>query len=255
MPNHDHVVAGDVPRHPENVLPLVNADRLLPVPQHVAVILDGNRRWAEMHDAPAVKAYRLGAARVRELMIACDDAQIPFVTVWALSRDNLRRGAPSVQVIAQAVATELVAMAETRRWRIRLLGSTADLPAEVARIVREVERGTADCAGAVLNVAVAYSGRSDIAAAASALLTDARTAHPDAAEVEQRLARGLSTAGQPDIDLLIRTAGEQRLSDFMLWQAAHAELYFTETLWPDFESKHFELALHWYGQRQRRYGE
>ncbi|SDM30423.1 polyprenyl diphosphate synthase [Allokutzneria albata] len=255
MTNHDNGTAGKAARRPERTVVPVDDDRSLPVPEHVAVILDGNRRWAEIHDVPVVDAYRLGATRVRELMVACDDARIPFVTVWALSKDNLRRGAASVRVIAEAVTAELVAMAETRRWRIRVLGSVADLPADAARTLREVVRTTEDCAGAVLNVAVAYSGRSDIAAAAAALLTGAQPAGLDVAEVEHRLVRGLSTAGQPDIDLLIRTAGEQRLSDFMLWQAAHAELYFTETLWPDFENKHFELALRWYGQRHRRYGE
>ncbi|MFG1798273.1 polyprenyl diphosphate synthase [Nocardia sp. NPDC049149] len=229
----------------------------LPVPQHVAVILDGNRRWADLHGVPVAEAYRLGATRVRELMVACDDARIPFATVWALSRDNLRRGAPSVRAITRAVTTELVAMADMRRWRIRPMGTLTDLPDDTERILREIARATADCSGAVLNVAVAYNGRRDIAAAASALLSDSthRLAQLDLAQLEHQLAQRLCTAGQPDIDLLIRTSGEQRLSDFMLWQAANAELYFTETLWPDFDAEHFELALRCYGQRLRRYGE
>ncbi|MBF6465219.1 di-trans,poly-cis-decaprenylcistransferase [Nocardia beijingensis] len=257
LPYHSPRITDEFARRPETTVGYADDGSSLPVPQHVAVILDGNRRWAEMHSASVEEAYRLGAVRVRELMVACDNARIPFVTVWALSQDNLRRGAASVRAIVDAVTTELVGMAEMRRWRIRLLGSVADLPADAAQILREVAQRTADCPGAVLNVAVSYSGRKDIAAAAGALLSGAanRLTGLDLAEVEHQLVQGLSTAGQPDIDLLIRTSGEQRLSDFMLWQAAHAELYFTETLWPDFQADHFELALRWYGQRQRRYGE
>ncbi|MEV4743718.1 polyprenyl diphosphate synthase [Streptomyces sp. NPDC049555] len=220
------------------------------VPGHLAVILDGNRRWAEGRNRPLADAYEAGAERVRELLTWSEEAGIRFVTVWALSRDNLCRPPRLVEEIVQAIIKGLWRMAAEARWPIKVTGSLDLLPhTEQADALRSVERRTADAPGSVLTVAVAYDGRRDIVAAAAHA-----SRHPAAEITEDLLASYLSTAGHPDIDLLIRTSGEMRLSGFMPWQSAHAELYFTPVCWPDFDRTQFDRALAAYAERDRRYG-
>ncbi|UBI41300.1 MULTISPECIES: polyprenyl diphosphate synthase [Streptomyces] len=221
-------------------------------PRHVAVILDGNRRWAAEHRLPLFAAYRAGAVRVHELAGWCEQAGITFVTVWALSRDNLRRAPAVVRQITGAVTAGLQTMASTRRWRIRIIGAMDELRPEDARTLREITEQTRHIQGITLNVAVAYSGRDDIVSAVRSLIRSDGAG--GGAVTEDRLARHLSTAGQPDVDLVIRTSGEQRLSGFMVWQVAEAELYFTDTAWPDFDHHSFDAALRWYHGRHRRFG-
>ncbi|MBG0851346.1 di-trans,poly-cis-decaprenylcistransferase [Streptomyces spinoverrucosus] len=228
------------------------------VPRHLAVVLDGNRRWAACHNLSLAAAYRAGARRVHDLMTWCEEAGIPVITVWALSQGNLNRDGEQVAGIAQAVTEGVLGMAAERRWRIRPIGALDRLPHDHAAVLREVEADTRHHSGAELNVAVAYSGRQDILNAINTLLHHRRTPTgpgvPACALTEEDLARYLSTAGQPDIDLLIRTSGEQRLSGFMAWQVDQAELYFTDTLWPDFDRDSFDAALRWYSTRHRRRG-
>lgn len=225
--------------------------------RHLAVILDGNRRWAKLHGRPVVDAYRVGAARVHELMTWCDQARIPFVTVWAMSQGNLHRDPTVVAEIIQVVTDGVRAMAATGRWRIRMIGALDRLPEEHACALRALEQDTHGIRGVTLNVAIAYSGRSDIIDAVRALIQE-QLQHSELplyeTVTEHHLAQHLSTAGQPEIDLIIRTSGEQRLSGFMPWQTAEAELYFTDTAWPDFDQNSFEQALHWYARRERRFG-
>ncbi|GHG56251.1 polyprenyl diphosphate synthase [Streptomyces griseocarneus] len=225
------------------------------VPRHLAVILDGNRRWAERHQRPFADAYRSGASRVCELVTWCERAGVPFVTVWALSRDNLRRGPDAVAEILRAVTDGTRAMADEGRRRIRVIGSLDRLPPDGAEALRRIEEDTRGATGTTVNVAIAYSGRGDIVDAVCALARlGCDGPPPSPAVLERRLAGQLSTAGQPDVDLVIRSSGEQRLSGFMLWQTAEAELYFTETLWPDFTEADFTAALHAYTARDRRHG-
>ncbi|MCC3778323.1 polyprenyl diphosphate synthase [Streptomyces sp. UNOB3_S3] len=225
------------------------------VPRHLAVILDGNRRWAERHGLPLADAYQAGADRVRELLCWCDELGIPFVTVWALSQDNLYREPKVVDQIVEAITAGLRGMAAEARWPIRVVGSLERLPhQEQAAALRAVERDSATASGARLTVAVAYDGRQEIVAAVQELVR-AYTAGSLAGELtEQRLVDFLCTAGQPDVDLLIRTSGETRLSGFMPWQTAYAEFYFTPVYWPDFDRGHFGEALEAYADRDRRRG-
>lgn len=225
------------------------------VPRHLAVILDGNRRWADRHHCPAVDAYRVGASRVHALMTWCERAGIPFVTVWALSQDNLYRNPGTVAEILRAVVEGVRGMAAEGRWRIRVIGDLERLPSDQVRVLREVEERTCGLPGTTLNVAIAYSGRWDLVDAVRALTLLRHDGPPRSRSViEHQLAQHLSTAGQPEVDLLIRSSGEQRLSGFMPWQTAEAELYFTGTLWPDFGEADFALALHAYAARDRRHG-
>ena len=222
------------------------------LPRHLAVILDGNRRWAYQHGRAELEAYRIGALRVNDLALWCDEAGISVVTVWVLSLDNLHRGAASVSMIVSTVVERLEKMAATGRWRIRTIGSLQLLGPDKAAALCAVSDATEKIDGMTINVAIAYSGRGDIVQAVSALLLRGDLGTNQV--TEQQLEGLLSTAGQPDIDLVIRTSGEQRLSGFMPWQTAEAELYFTETPWPDFDRSSFEKALQWYAIRNRRFG-
>jgi short-chain Z-isoprenyl diphosphate synthase len=188
------------------------------------------------------------------LLTWCDQDRIPYLTVWALSRENLRRDPVTLAPLAEAMVDGLQQMAVSRRWRIRVIGDLELLGSPLAADLRAIEAQTQDATGTVLNVAVAYSGRADIAHAAATLIHRHQVQDLDAIAVERLLCRYLSTAGQPDIDLVIRTSGEERLSGFMPWQAAQAELYFTPVLWPDFGLSEFRAALHSYAQRSRRCG-
>ncbi|MFE0420038.1 polyprenyl diphosphate synthase [Streptomyces tendae] len=225
------------------------------VPRHVAVILDGNRRWAAAHGQPLRKAYRRGGKRVGRLLEWCDEAGVRYLTVWALSPDNFRRHPEEVTAVVDAVTAGLVAIAAGRRWPIRLIGDLEQLPAHHTARLRAIERETAEAEGTTLNVALAYSGRHDIVQAVRAMMRHRTDTGADSTvPTEHLLSQHLSTAGQPDPELVIRTSGEQRLSGFMPWQTAHAELYFTEVPWPAFDKNDFDVALHWYAHRQRRHG-
>ncbi|GHF65245.1 short-chain Z-isoprenyl diphosphate synthase [Streptomyces mashuensis] len=225
-----------------------------PVPRHIGVILDGNRRWARAHQVSEDHAYRAGAARVADLMRWSEAAGIEYVTVWALSTSNLRRPEATVRLLTTVIVNGLRDLAATGRWPVRLIGDLGLLPADRADALREIEAATAGAPGPVLNAAVAYDGREDILGAVRALARD-RAAGRTGEEVTEALLAGyLSTAGQPDVDLLIRTSGEQRLSGFLVWQAAEAELYFTPVPWPDFGPRDFARALAAYRRRERRFG-
>ncbi|MFC5722271.1 polyprenyl diphosphate synthase [Streptomyces gamaensis] len=226
------------------------------VPRHVAVILDGNRRWAAVHGRPLIEAYRLGALRVQQLLGWCDAAGVRYATVWALSQDNLGRCPGEVSAVLEAVCAGLWAISASRRFPVRIIGDTDQLPvgykAQLDRIMKEAAGGE----GTTLNVALAYCGRHDIVQAVQAMARHGllSTGPGEAAATERLVSRYLSTAGQPDPELVIRTSGEQRLSGFMPWQTAHAELYFTWTTWPDFTRNDFVRALEWYAGRRRRFG-
>lgn len=232
------------------------------LPRHVAVLADGNRRWARAN-APGeslVAGYRAGAAKLIQFVEWCDEIGIPVVTLWVLSTDNFSRNSteelrPLLGVIEQMVAD----MAATRRWRVHPVGALDLLPAESAQRIKAAARTTDDVSGLLVNVAVSYGGRHELRDAVRSLLAEhARAGTPieelaETLEIEH-IAEHLYTRGQPDPDLIIRTSGEQRLSGFLMWQSAHSEFYFCEALWPDFRKVDFIRALRSYGQRERRFG-
>ncbi|MGP3683262.1 polyprenyl diphosphate synthase [Streptomyces sp. IBSNAI002] len=224
-----------------------------PRPRHIGVILDGNRRWARDRHLPLEQAYMQGASRVEDLVTWCGQTGIPVVTVWALSQNNLQRDPAAVAMILEAVTAGLERIAAAGRWCIRPIGKLSLLPpAQASRLLSIRARAADGCMG-VLNVAVAYDGRADIVAAVRELLRHAEPS-PSGSITEADLECHLSTAGQPDIDLVIRTSGEQRLSGFMPWQTTEAELYFTDIPWPEFSAATFDAALDFYGAQQRRHG-
>ena len=229
------------------------------VPRHVGVILDGNRRWAKALGVGVASGHRKGAAKIDEFLSWCSELQIEVVTLWLLSTDNLNRPdeelAPLLRIIENAVAD----LAVGRRWRINPVGALDLLPDATARSLKEAQDATADLSGLIVNVAVGYGGRREIADAVRALLHEHAskgTSIEDLANLLDidHIAEHLYTKGQPDPDLVIRTSGEQRLSGFLLWQTAHSELFFCEAYWPDFRRVDFLRAVRAYAERERRFG-
>ena len=230
------------------------------IPRHVGVILDGNRRWARKNGVAVGDSYRRGAEKVAQLLDWCDQARIEFVTLWALSIDNMQRSPHDVCELSDIIVKGLWKMAKARRWRLKPIGALSLLCPEVAMALHDIEEATKSVDGMLVNIAIAYDGRDEIISAVRELLHEGTAMGLSAEETGSRLlsqegiARCLFTHDQPPLDLLIRTSGEQRLSGFLLWQVAHAELYFCDTLWPDFEEADFSLALRAFEQRQRRFG-
>jgi short-chain Z-isoprenyl diphosphate synthase len=229
------------------------------VPHHVGVILDGNRRWAKAIGMTTKSGHRAGADRIAQLLEWCDEAGVELVTLWLLSTDNLSRPEQELEpllAIIEEVATEL---ASEGRWRINPVGALDLLPQHTAEALKSAASQTRMIEGLMVNVAVGYGGRQEIADAVRSLLTEHALLGTPMEDLAQQFAaehieEHLYTKGQPDPDLVIRTSGEQRLSGFMLWQSAHSEYYFCEAYWPDFRRVDFLRALRSYAQRHRRYG-
>jgi short-chain Z-isoprenyl diphosphate synthase len=244
------------PAYEARVVRRLPADRL---PKHVGVMLDGNRRWAKAVGADTAQGHRAGAANIEPLLGWCEEIGVEVVTLWLLSTDNLNRPAeelvPLLDIIGDAVET----LAEQRRWRLHPVGALDLLPTDIAERLKAAAESTRDVDGLLVNVAVGYGGRREIADAVRSLLTEqaaqGRTLEELAEVVDvEHIAEHLYTKGQPDPDLVIRTSGEQRLGGFLLWQSAQSEFYFCEAYWPDFRRVDFLRAVRAYAQRERRYG-
>jgi short-chain Z-isoprenyl diphosphate synthase len=235
----------------------------LSLPAHVAVILDGNRRWASLVGLrePA-DGHRVGADKLDELLDWCVRLGIDQVTVWALSNENLSRPGAEVYRLFEVVADKLESLAalhKAQSVRIRVFGRFAEFPERLRDSIQAVEEATAGNDGLRLNIALGYSGRDELVDATRALVQRLAAEAPTAEEIAARitaeaLAAHLYTAGEPDPDLIIRTSGEVRLSGFLPWQAAHSELYFTDVYWPELRELDFLRALRTYQRRQRRFG-
>jgi short-chain Z-isoprenyl diphosphate synthase len=233
-----------------------------PLPRHVGVMCDGNRRWArEMGYIDPNDGHRVGAARIRELLGWCDQAGVGHVTLWLLSTDNLSRPSSELDPLLQIIEDLVADLAEDGNpWQLHMVGALDILPAPLSAALKgAAERTAGRTGGAQVNIAVGYGGRREIADAVRSLLNEhakAGTSIEELAEIldVDHIADHLYTKGQPDPDLLIRTSGEQRLSGFMLWQSAHSEFYFCDVNWPEFRRTDFLRALRSYANRQRRFG-
>ncbi|MDR0489374.1 MAG: isoprenyl transferase [Propionibacteriaceae bacterium] len=231
------------------------------LPHHVAVMADGNRRWARLN-APGetlTAGYHAGASRLTEFSRWCDEVGIQIVTLWVLSPSNLDRPEEEVLPLLDVIVALVESLAAEGKWRVQLVGALDLLPEGMAEALRKASEGTKDSTGMHINVAVSYAGRQELRDAFRSLLAQEAskgTTLDDLAntlEIEM-ISDHLYTAGQPDPDLIIRTSGEQRLSDFLIWQSAHSEFYFHEALWPDFRRVDFLRALRAFTQRERRFG-
>ena len=244
------------PAYEARVVRRLPADKL---PKHVGVMLDGNRRWAKAVGADTAQGHRAGAANIEPLLEWCEEIGVEVVTLWLLSTDNLNRPPAELEPLLGIIGDAVETLAEQQRWRLHPVGSLDLLPAEVAERLKAAAESTRDVDGLLVNVAVGYGGRREIADAVRSLLQEqaaqGRTLEELAEVIDvEHIAEHLYTKGQPDPDLVIRTSGEQRLGGFLLWQSAQSEFYFCEAYWPDFRRVDFLRAVRAYAQRDRRYG-
>jgi short-chain Z-isoprenyl diphosphate synthase len=236
-----------------------------PVPRHVGIILDGNRRHARKHGlADPRAAYDLGAEKLDDVLAWCSDLVIPAVTLWVCSIDNLKRPRTEVAGILAAVEAKISALAKDpaihrRRVRVRAVGRLDLLPPSLVTALREAEQATADHDALKLTIAIAYGGREEIADAVRDLVRARVREGEDLAAIVEEITPSaidehLYTVGLPDLDLIIRTSGEIRLSGFLLWQSANSEFYFSDVNWPEFRKIDFLRALRSFQERSRRFG-
>ena len=225
------------------------------LPRHLAVIMDGNGRWAQRRHLPRIAGHKAGTEAARTTIETCARLKIEALTLYAFSVENWRRPKTEIDFLMQLLREYLkqeMPLIQKNNIRMRFLGRADDLPEAVQRDTREAERETAKNTGTVLCVALNYGGRAEIVDAVNQILEERR---PEAARVtEEEFAQKMYTAGLPDPDLLVRTSGEMRVSNFLLWQIAYAEIYVTETLWPDFSRARLLEAFVDYQKRERRYG-
>ncbi|WP_190022999.1 isoprenyl transferase [Streptomyces hiroshimensis] len=229
------------------------------VPKHIGVILDGNRRWARADGRTTEQGHQAGADKISELLGWCAETDVEVVTLWMLSTDNLDRPAVELNPLLGIIENTVRGLAADGRWRVHHVGTMDLLPARTQSVLKEAEQDTLGTGGILVNVAVGYGGRQEIADAVRSLVLEAAengTSYEELAEQVDvdHITKHLYTRGQPDPDLIIRTSGEQRLSGFMLWQSAHSEYYFCEVFWPAFRKVDFLRALRDYAARHRRYG-
>ncbi len=221
--------------------------------------MDGNGRWAGRRGEPRAVGHQAGAGRVRDITTACARKGIEYLTLYALSAENyIRRPAPEIDALMELLRQYTIDERPTlmeNDIRFRIIGRLEELPAGVIEECRNTERLTAGNNSRNLSIAVNYGGRAEIADAARALAAKARAGmlNPDEID-EEMVGRHVYTAGMPDVDLLIRTAGEHRISNFLLWQAWYAELYITDVLWPDFDEEELDRAIRDYTRRTRKFG-
>lgn len=232
------------------------------LPRHVAIIMDGNGRWAKLRGLPRPEGHARGASAVREVVRACRELGIPYLTLYAFSLANWARPKEEVDALMRLLvhfAEREAAELRERDITVRVIGRLDDLPLATQKAVKRLLERTAPPAGAspamTLSLALSYSGRRDIVMAARALARRAVQGEilPEAID-EQTVASEMTTSGLPDVDLLIRTGGEQRISDFLLFESSYAELYFSDVLWPEFTASHLRKAFEAFAGRERRFG-
>ncbi len=230
-----------------------------PVPRHIAVIMDGNGRWARRRGLPRPAGHRAGVKVVRRIVEAVDQRGVAALTLFAFSSENWRRPRTEVNLLIELFINTLqqeVDRLHRNRVRIRFIGDPTPFGRRLRRLMQDAETLTQANEGLRLNIAVNYGGRWDMLQAARRLAAcvAAGELKPEAID-ERTLAGALSLGDLPEPDLFIRTGGEQRISNFLLWQLAYTELYFTEVLWPDFDEHCLDEALAWFAGRQRRFGQ
>ena len=227
-------------------------------PRHVAIIMDGNGRWAQARGRPRLFGHHAGARRVREIVEACPDLGVKYLTIFAFSTENWKRTQTEVaglmSLFRRYITKEARALKE-EGVRVRFIGDRVRLDAKLIALMDELEGMTAENDRVHLTIALNYGGRDEVARATKRLAQDVAAGRLDPEKVdEETLPRYLDTRVLPDPDLVVRTSGEARISNFLLWQSAYAEYEFIDTLWPDFTAHIFAGLVQGYGTRERRYG-
>lgn len=224
------------------------------IPRHVGIIMDGNGRWAESRGLPRIEGHRRGVERSKEVIEFANELGLRALTLYAFSTENWKRPSSEVKTLMKLLEVYLQKELDgliKNNIVFRTIGETERLPENIQRIIHDAEQKTSSNKGMTLITALSYSGRSEILRAARKLLAAGMSPEELTEEV---FSSYLDTAGIPAPDLIIRTSGEMRISNFLLWQAAYSEFYFTDTLWPDFSKDEFLLAIQDYQRRERRFG-
>ena len=228
------------------------------VPRHVAIILDGNGRWAKKRMLPRNAGHAAGSKNVEKICEAAWNMGIEYVTMYAFSTENWSRPQEEVDALMKlrhSYLKDCIKTSKKNNMQVRVIGDISCLEPELQDKIRELEEVSAQNTGLHFQVALNYGGRDEIRRAVQKMVQDAEDGNLKASEVtEDKIADYLDTKDIPDPDLMIRTSGEQRLSNYLLWQLAYAEFYFTDTLWPDFNKKELEKAVEFYQTRDRRFG-
>ncbi len=227
-------------------------------PQHIAIIMDGNGRWAEQRGFPRSFGHRSGAGTVREIVTACGELGIDFLTLYSFSSENWKRPPDEVKALMELCVMYCDGEREElvrENVRVRVIGRLHELPDDVRGALERVQEATASCTGCTLCLAINYGSRAEIVDACRSIASAVRAGDLDPDDVDEAAIESrLYTTGLPDPDLLIRTGGELRVSNYLLWQISYAELYVTETLWPDFDEPQLRAAVEEFGRRRRRFG-
>ena len=233
----------------------INKDLL---PKHIAIIMDGNGRWAEQRSLTRIAGHQKGIKRAKDVIRSCRKLGIEVLTLYAFSTENWNRPQKEIKTLMRLLKRFLITEGNQlvrNNIRLNTIGAAEDLPQEVNEVLNEIMENTKDNSGMVLNAALSYSGRSEIIHALRIIASNVKTGTLKVDDINETLfASYLYTAGLPDPDLLIRTSGELRISNFLLWQLAYTELYITNTLWPDFTETDLLSAITDYQKRERRFG-
>lgn len=228
------------------------------VPNHVAIIMDGNGRWAKRRGLPRIAGHREGMSAMKEIVTAADDIGVKVLTLYAFSTENWKRPIDEVEFLMRLPEEFLrkeLEMLMKRNCRIRIIGEVDGLPEHTRKVVQDAERKTANNTGIILNLALNYGGRLELVNAIKKIAVDVAAGHMQMDEIdEQAVSERLLTGDVPDPDLMIRTSGELRLSNFLLWQSAYTELWFTDVFWPDFRRESLYEAIRAFQRRGRRFG-
>ena len=229
-----------------------------PVPRHIAIIMDGNGRWAQARGLPRIAGHRHGAEAARRAVTAAAELGVPYLTLFGFSSENWRRPSGEIHDLMGLLRHYLrgeIAELHRNGVRLRVIGELGRLDPDIIEMIERAEAMTRDNARITVTIALSYGGRAEIVAAVRAIAQRVQSGSLAAAAIDEDcFTRYLFTAGLPDPDLLIRTSGEQRISNFLLWQSAYSEFFFTKTLWPDFSKHDLEDAIDEFCGRDRRYG-
>ena len=232
------------------------AEQLAP-PRHIAIILDGNGRWAKRRGLPRTAGHAAGSENFRKIATYCKDIGVEYLTVYAFSTENWKRPADEVKTIMRLLGRylhEAIDTMERDHIKMKVLGDVAGLPEELQALVRKTDEISARYDGFQANICLNYGGRDEIVRAAMRYAADVKDGRAEAEIDEASFGNYLYSAGIPDPELLIRPGGEQRISNFLLWQCAYSEFYFTDVYWPDFTTQELDKAIAEYHRRDRRFG-
>lgn len=237
---------------------LKNSLNMRKLPKHIAIIMDGNGRWADRRNLPRIEGHKAGVESVREVVELCGELKIQVLTLYAFSTENWKRPPFEVNALMRLLIDQLSEQTpdlNSKNVKINVIGDISRLPKRVINEIRNSVDVTKENTGLILNLALSYGGRQEIIKATRAIADDVKKGILNPDDIDEKVfAKYLYTSDLPDPDIIIRTSGELRISNFLLWQCAYSEIYITEVLWPDFRKKDFLLALISYQNRKRRFG-